>query len=297
MGEGGKIWTGTSGWTYDDWRGVVYPERRDVDALRFLSAYFDAVEINSTFYRPADPRHAEGWLEKTADNERFLFTAKLWRRFTHDKSARFEDETARVFARGLQPLAGAGKLGALLAQFSFAFMDGARARERLARIRDAFGSWPLVLEVRHVSWSAPEAVAFIRELGYSLAQTDQPRSSKSMPILPASAGAIGYVRLHGRSRAWFKKDSSRNEKYDYLYRPEQLQMFADLAKRTDETADKTFVFTNNHYRGQAAANALQLRFMLEGSRPSAPASLVEAYPELADFVNAEGSAGRQGTLL
>jgi len=54
----GRIRVGTAGWSYADWNGVFYPKPmlRGVDRLTYITRYFDVVEINSTFYRPADPK-------------------------------------------------------------------------------------------------------------------------------------------------------------------------------------------------------------------------------------------------
>ena len=82
----GRVRIGCSGWNYADWRERVYP--RGVPVRRWLAHYatlFDTVEINSTFYRPGDPKAAAGWVGRVAHNPEFKFTAKLWRRFTHER--------------------------------------------------------------------------------------------------------------------------------------------------------------------------------------------------------------------
>src|SRR4051794_16074644 len=94
-----RIWYGPAGWTYKDWKGTVYPSPapRRFDPLRYLAGYFDTIEINSTFYRPATESTAKQWLDRVSDNPRFLFTAKLWRRFTHErKQAWTLDEVAQT---------------------------------------------------------------------------------------------------------------------------------------------------------------------------------------------------------
>ena len=288
------IYVGASGWSYEDWKGVVYPGGK-TDQLEILSGLFKTLEINSTFYRPATAWMARSWAKKVAHLPDFLFTAKLWQRFTHGPNAAFSKEEVEAFNEGMKPLADAQRLGAVLAQFSFAFVDSPAARERLEHIAECFGRWPLVVEVRHASWAAPGALALILKLGYSLAATDQPMSKLSMP--PVAKGPIGYMRLHGRNRrTWFKKNAGRDERYDYLYSPDEMQKFADEIRAMDEPAKKTFVFTNNHYGGQAVANALELRAILEGRRMNAPASLIETYPNLADFAEPI-RAPRQGKLL
>ena len=111
------IWRiGASGWSYPprtgpgSWTGIFYPLRK-TDELRFYSRYFNAVEVNSTFYHPCNPKTAEGWAERTPPG--FEFTVKAWQDFTHGK-APILPEDLRIFKEGIAPLAAAGKLGSIL---------------------------------------------------------------------------------------------------------------------------------------------------------------------------------------
>jgi len=123
-----RLYIGTSGWSYPKgegtWEGVFYPPRlADKDKLTFYSQYFNTVEINSSFYRPPSQYAARAWATKVPDD--FRFTAKLWQKFTQPKmfeaatgqSWTVQDDDFGVFAEGIGPLAEAGKLGPLLAQF------------------------------------------------------------------------------------------------------------------------------------------------------------------------------------
>jgi uncharacterized protein YecE (DUF72 family) len=91
---------GLAGWAYKDWAGIVYPARRPhgFHEAGYLSDFLDTLEINTSFYQPPRPEICERWLEQVSGNPRFLFTAKLWRKFTHQ-----EDATCgrKVRARGL----------------------------------------------------------------------------------------------------------------------------------------------------------------------------------------------------
>src|SRR5690349_25110658 len=87
---------GPAGWSYPDWSGYVYPSPRPkgFHEAAYLSQFFDTIEINTSFYQPLNPEHAKQWLERVSSNPRFMFTAKLWQKFTHDPSATPEDERA-----------------------------------------------------------------------------------------------------------------------------------------------------------------------------------------------------------
>src|SRR5580698_8000412 len=83
-----QIYIGPAGWSYPDWKRILYPEPRPkgFHEATFLAEFFNTIEINTSFYHPMQPAHAEQWIERVAGNPKFLFTAKLWRNFTHDDS-------------------------------------------------------------------------------------------------------------------------------------------------------------------------------------------------------------------
>src|SRR4029077_20481234 len=122
----GVVRVGPAGWSYPDWAGYVYPSRRTkgFHEATYLAEYFDTIEINTSFYQPLRPEHAAQWLDRVAANPRFVFTAKLWQRFTHDiqsisSSSAAEDE--RAVRAGFDVLRAVKKLGAVLLQFPFSF--------------------------------------------------------------------------------------------------------------------------------------------------------------------------------
>ncbi len=85
----GTIRVGPAGWSYPDWAGIVYPARkpRGFHEAAYLSEFFDTIEINTSFYHPLRPEHCRQWIARVSPNPRFLFTAKLWQKFTHESSA------------------------------------------------------------------------------------------------------------------------------------------------------------------------------------------------------------------
>jgi len=281
---------GVAGWDYADWKGIVYPDRPGgrFDRLAWIARFIDVVEINSTFYRPAAVPSARSWLRRTEDRPRFAFSAKAHRSWTHEAAA---PPTAAIDATlaGLAPLREAGRLRALLLQFpqSFHFDDGARARLEL--LADRARGWPLVVEVRHTSWSDEEAGAWLAARGLGWCAVDQPRVGRTtIAVVDRVVGGLAYLRLHGRNAAaWFDPDAGRDRRYDYLYTRKQLEPLAAVARRLAGRADELVIVQNNHFRGQALVNALQLRHLVEGRLPAAPGSLVDAYPQLARDVRVE----------
>jgi uncharacterized protein YecE (DUF72 family) len=270
------IRVGPAGWSYEDWKGTVYPDPPPpgFDPLAFLARLFRCVEINVTFYRPVSPRTADSWLRRVPED--FLFTAKAWERFSHAREG-FTDEDVRLFREGLAPLARAGRLGAVLLQFPWFFRHSAAARERLRRALDAL-DWgaPRVVELRHRSWL--EAIDFLRHLGVGFCNIDQPDSPSAPAGTRLVTGPVGYVRLHGRNaQAWFDPAAGRDRKYDYLYSLEELRAWIEAIPAFP--AERVFVIANNHFRGKAVVNALQLQEAF-GMPADPPEPLRRTYPNL-----------------
>jgi uncharacterized protein YecE (DUF72 family) len=296
---------GPAGWDYKDWAGVVYPRPapRGFDPLAWLAAYFDAVEVNSTFYRPQPASVARGWAERAAASPAFRFTAKLWRRFTHEREAYGAAEVAEARA-ALDALHEAGRLGAALLQFPWSFKREARSEEWLRDLFRALDGLPLVLEVRHESWNAPEVFAELADRGVGFVNVDQPLFARSIAPSARATSRVGYVRVHGRNyRDWFRKDAGRDARYDYLYTAGELAPWADRVKEiaAEPLCEDVYVVTNNHFEGKAVANAAMLHALVDGRPVAAPPPLVERYRDvLAPYarpVEPPAPRSRQGGLF
>lgn len=278
-----NIRVGPAGWSYDDWKGIVYPAGmpRTRHPLGLLANWFDTVEINATFYRPAQPIHAVAWLRHIAGNPRFMFTAKLWERFTHQRTEWPGTAEINAFCAGLQPLAEAGKLGAVLVQFPWSFRRTPENRIWLARIADAFSKYALSVELRHASWDCPEVYEGFAQRGIAVCNIDQPLFEDSIAPAEHITAPIAYVRFHGRNyQAWFREDAGRNARYDYLYNEDELQPWIDRVNRMKKRVNDLFIITNNHYRGQAIVNAIEIQAALGKERYALPQHLIDEYPRL-----------------
>ncbi|MGB2589564.1 MAG: DUF72 domain-containing protein [Candidatus Acidiferrum sp.] len=293
------IRVGPAGWSYPDWAGYVYPSRRQKNfhEASYLAKFFDTIEINTSFYNPIRPDHAAQWVDRVAANPRFVFTAKLWQRFTHEISpaakgpatAAAASEDERTVRAGFDVLRDAGKLGAVLLQFPFSFHKTSETAVYLCQLLKRFADYPLVVEVRHASWQTPETFAMLEESNAGFCNIDQPIMGRSLEPSAESTAPVGYVRLHGRRYdTWFSDDEAvpSHERYNYLYSTEEL---APWAKRTEKVAQRSrevFVITNNHYQGKGVVNALQLINILKGSKVKVPEPLRQQYPELESIADA-----------
>lgn len=288
---------GTAGFSYKDWEGIVYPpdlKKRKIHPLEYLAQFLDACEINTSFYGHIRPNVGREWCRKTsAVNPEFVFSAKLYQGFTHcPRGARqpspfqlkVDPKEEKLAREGLDSIAAEGKLAAVLMQFPISFKNADDTRDYLFNLISRFSEYPLVLEIRHSSWNDPDLLSRLAEHGVGFCNIDQPRLGASLRGTEHVTSPVGYVRLHGRNyKEWFQADN-RNDRYNYLYKPAELKPWAEKIRSVAEQTVKTLAITNNHYKGQAAANALELKSMLSGSKVRVPETLLNAYGDLKDFV-------------
>jgi len=289
---------GPAGWSYDDWKGIVYPQRmaRGTDRLTYIASLFNTVEVNSTFYRPPRKEYSAGWLRKVEGRPDFKFTLKLWQRFTHERDTWPSDNERETFTEGIAPIFETGKLGAILVQFPWSFRNVPENRSWLDRIFDAFEKYPLALEIRHASWNVPEVYEHLHERRVAFCNIDQPVFRDSLKPTARVTARVGYVRLHGQNAGdWFRENAGRDQRYNYLYSEDELEPWIEKIDRMSETADEIYVITNNHYRGQAVVNALEMNNKITGTLPDIPAQLLETYPRLRKI--AGRPSGGQLTLV
>ncbi len=295
---------GTAGWSYKDWEGIFYPpgmQRRKQHPLEYLARFFDTTEINTSFYGPLKPELAKLWCRKVAAvNKDFLFTAKLYRAFTHSPIAMMEptsaatirptDEDEARTREGLDAIAGEGRLGALLIQFPVSFKNTSLNREYLDRLLRQFIEYPRVVEVRDSSWNNAETLAAFTQKNVGFCNLDQPVLGRSLAPTEHVTAAIGYVRLHGRNyEHWFADQGSdsdnRNDRYNYLYNERELAGWKEKIESVAQRAQTTYVMTNNHFESKAGVNALELKAMISGKRVLAPPTLMQKYPELKNIAD------------
>jgi uncharacterized protein YecE (DUF72 family) len=285
---------GTSGWHYPSgrgtWDGVFYPRPEDrmrgFDELRFYAERFNTVEINSTFYGQPRAAVSLGWVRRTPAG--FMFSVKLFQKFTHPATSGDSSPVSAAdvdtFKSGVEPLAAAGKLGALLMQFPSRFHDTPEARDYLAWLMRTFREYPLAVELRHRSWSDAEGATdgLLTTDHAAWVQIDEPKFGSSIrQALAPNTQDMLYVRLHGRNAAeWWDAEESE-DRYNYLYSPGELAPIISKLRAARDQVRKLYLYMNNHFAAQSVANATMVREMLDEPVTAAmPPELVSAYPQL-----------------
>jgi len=272
MAPRGEILFGVAGWSYPDWKGIVYPANCK-DTLRAVAAKVQLIEINNTFYRPPSAKNCASWVERTGDLGT-LFTAKLPHECTHE---RVDDE--KLFAEvreGFAPLLDSGRCLGLLAQYNHELVFGAAGVEHVARLAQHFGQdTQLFVEVRHRSWNQDNAIDALRGLGVSVLALDYPGMASGFSRdVPAAYGNhhVAYFRLHGRNPAWFQKGAGRDQVYDWRYSSREVTEIAQRAQRLADGATRTLVVANNHFHGKAMILIDELLQWYRGQTGGAPAA-------------------------
>ena len=253
------IYIGTSGFSYDDWVGPYYPEGLDKkDWLTFYAKEFKTLEINFTYYRMPSPRTLAQMAHKVPED--FLFTVKATKEMTHTRDA---DATLfPKFVEALHPLQEAGKFGAVLAQFPASFHKTPENVDYLRAFRTQLGDLPVVVEFRNADWLTDETFDLLKQENLGFCCVDEPRLKGLLPPIARATADVAYVRFHGRNaKKWWQHEEAY-ERYDYTYQPEELREWTPKIEQLNQETRKTFVFANNHYRGQGIDTARQLKLML-----------------------------------
>lgn len=256
----GPVRVGTSGYSFEDWRGRFYPRLiAKGSMLDFYAREFDTVEINSTYYRIMHPRASAAMVGKTPDG--FAFFVKLHAGMTHGRNA--GDAEWSSFREMLEPFREGGRLAGLLAQFPWSFKPspGAMAYLREMACRGRELETPIAVEFRNAQWYEGGAMAEAAGMGLAPVSVDLPNLPGLPPREAVTGGPFGYVRLHGRNAArWWEGGPLR---YDYGYSREELSGWLAGVRKLLESSGRAFMFFNNCHGGQAVNSARIMKSLLE----------------------------------
>lgn len=234
---------GTSGWTYDHWKGLLYPPMLPKKCwFDYYTGLFNAVEVNATFYRTFKDTTFQNWRQRAPQG--FGYVLKAPQLITHRKYLLEVDEEIRTFYQSC-----------LLLQEKFEMILLQVAPNMpydLKRLQKALSAFPdpsrVAVEFRRPEWLNPETMSLLRSIGAAICNVDSPQQR----ITGSLTSNRAYLRLHGRNR-W----------YTHNYSLDELREIADLAiNLVNQGAQRVYIFFNNDFEGYAPANARSLRSML-----------------------------------
>jgi uncharacterized protein YecE (DUF72 family) len=234
-----RVHIGTSGWTYDGWRGPFYPPDVPKRAwLEFYGTQFPTTEVNGSFYRTPSLEAVRAWRDATPKN--FLFAWKASKFITHWKRLNENcDNSIALMETRLKALS--PKAGPVLFQLPPQF---SKNRERLAQFLTMLPRcYPYAFEFRHASWYEDDILDLLREHDVSLCLSDH-HDAPSPWIVTARHV---YVRGHGPGG-----------RYRDNYPDATLKAWARDVKTWTRQRRSVFVYFDNDQKSAAPTDARRL---------------------------------------
>jgi len=256
------ILIGTSGYSYTEWVGPVYPKGTKSEEFLFSYAQmFPTVELNFSYYRMPEAAQL-ALMHQGAPSLRF--SIKAHQSLTHVIDAGHWREQAAIFRRALEPLLANEVLDAVLLQFPSSCLYEIDQRKYLDSLLRVLSPLPLAVEFRNSRWYNNRTLDSLRERQVSFVSLDLPQVQGNPPVMDVPTASLAYLRLHGRNKeTWWGSDAA--SRYDYLYSDSELKALLERVLSLMVGAEKILVYFNNHRRGQAASNAKRLRELLDAS--------------------------------
>jgi uncharacterized protein YecE (DUF72 family) len=264
------LYIGTSSWSFEDWRGIIYPDgAKASDFLSFYAQHFQAVEIDMTFYRIPTRTMVEAWYRRTPAD--FRFAAKVPKLITHEKMLHDAQGDLQQFT---EVMGGLGeKLGPLLLQFPyFSKRHFATPQAFLERLEPFLDQLPqgyrFAVEIRNRWWITPRFLDLLRTHQVALALTDHPWMPPIEELThqyDVVTGDFVYIRWLGDRQAM----EVVTQKWDRLVVDRRRETAASVAMVRQFLAQQLAVygFYNNHYAGHSPGSiALFYEMWNRGSR-------------------------------
>ena len=169
-----KLYVGTCGYSYADWKGTFYPEKiRSTDMLPFYAQHFKAVEIDATYYRVLSSKTFASMAARTPES--FRFAVKVPGTVTHATGAQAVHPDAAAWLESIGPLIESRKFACGLLQFPNGFRPEPRNEAYLRKVCEALRSVPLVVEFRNRKWQTNATLLMLSELGVAWTNVDEPQ--------------------------------------------------------------------------------------------------------------------------
>jgi uncharacterized protein YecE (DUF72 family) len=234
---------GTSGWTYDHWKGRFYPDNLPKSHwFDHYASQFSSVEINATFYRTFKDSTYLKWKGRAPQG--FGYVLKAPRLITHRKLLVDVAELEQAFFHSCTLLEEKFEL-ILLQVAPQTPYDPCRLQQALLAFPDP---GMVAVEFRRAVWFSPEILSLLQSVGATICNVDSPRQALTDYLTSDKA----YIRLHGRKH-WYSDNYTEGE----------LMEIAGLSRQlARKGARRVYIFFNNDFEGYAPANALALKHIL-----------------------------------
>ncbi|NPB02998.1 MAG: DUF72 domain-containing protein [Thermotogae bacterium] len=252
-----EVFAGTGGYSNEDWVGILYPENaKPSQFLEIYSRYFNAVELNITFYVFPSVAALEGILRR---GKGLNFSVKINREMTHDLRLTSENVKATRFI--LEKLSSGQGRVVSLAQFPYRFKNTPKSRSYLVELAKSLVGFSLFVEFRHSSWDNLEE-DFLRDVGIKRVSSDYPPlKGLPSPRLYINDGEA-YVRFHGRNRRNWWKGKDQMERHDYRYSYEELALWVRSIREVSTRLSYLWLIFNNTTKGHALYNLCMLKKLM-----------------------------------
>jgi uncharacterized protein YecE (DUF72 family) len=260
-----EILVGTSGYSYHEWVGPVYPQgTKQKDYLSCYSGLFPTVELNFSYYNmPKAQSMAKMLIDGGSD---LTFSIKAHKTLTHEINPELWEGEAKTYLLALEPMLEAGRLEAVLFQFPYSFHYTDDNRRYLDKLLKFFKDVPAAVEFRKSDWYSTKVIEGMKDREIPLVSLDMPELPKLPPLMDVVTAPLVYIRLHGRNKeAWWGSDE--HARYDYLYSDKEIEIWADRIKRISGQARRILVYFNNHAFGKAVKNAMALKKIINERYP------------------------------
>ncbi|MBI9107687.1 MAG: DUF72 domain-containing protein [Spirochaetales bacterium] len=265
-----EILIGTSGYYYQDWVGPFYPETIKKEGFfEYYSRTFPFCELNFSYYQMPRRSRLIGLIKQSPKN--FMFSIKAHQSLTHERGPK-SPEHASEFLHAVSPLVDEKRLAAVLLQFPYSFHYSTANRKYLSELIENLKGLPLAVEFRNREWMLDRVYSGLESRNACFVQTDMPNLD-NLPLPTSTVTSdIGYIRFHGRNRTnWWNGDNT--SRFDYLYNEHELQSWLCRTEEIASKVKKLFIAFNNHHKGQAVQNAVQIYNLLKEHTRLEPAEI------------------------
>lgn len=242
-----KYFVGTSGWSFNNWRGIFYPENLPKSEwLKFYSNFFNCVEVNSTFYRNFAQSTYKKWVKSVPDDFRFIL--KVPKEVTHNKRLISVQQDIFTFLESIQPLG--SKLGLVLLQFPPSFkIEFHSFMEALQTFQEKVN---VAIELRNIYGFAQDTIEILINNNYTIVNADSPKIKMSHLLTSQTM----YYRLHGKP-----------ELHKSSYSNSELQELVDILFALKSRIKDAYIIFNNGLIGNSIFNGIEIQKKFGNRKP------------------------------